>query len=248
MPTKEIIDENCMAADLIDDIISDSVFVLPVRDKLCSGCNYCEPCTAGIPISSCMQAYNHKILVDASGEKKAPQALANEIFIRVRANGTVFPDLKRCIGCRACEKRCTQKIEICKRMHWLEAESKEYGYDNDAMRSRLAAVGARCSESKKIAVWPAADYASRVLDYWNNKEFEERCVFVNASPAMWGKRFRNKMIISPEAVETEGVDTIVILHHRLQSDIYNEASARYSNIKIVCLHEASDIDWFNRMI
>ena len=248
MPTKEIIDENCEAVDGIDDTTINHRFVLPVNESLCSGCNYCAPCSVGIPISACMQAYNHRILVCASGIEQDEQSLVNDIFTRVRANGAVFPDLKSCISCHACERRCTQKINISERMHWLEKESRAFGYDNETMRERLASVEEKCKKSKIIAIWPAADYASRTLDYWGNKEFEERCVFVNASPAMWGKEFRGKKILSPDKLLSSGVETIVIMHHRLQNTIYEELTKKYSNFNIVCLHESSDVDWFNRMI
>lgn len=116
------------------------------------------------------------------------------------------------------------------------------------MKARLNTVEKKCRESRKIAIWPAADYASRVLDYWNNKAFEDRCIFVNASPAMWGKTFRGQSIMNPEVIEKENIDTIVIMHHRLQQSIYADVSRTYKKCKIVCLHEKSDIDWFNRMI
>ena len=248
MPTREIIDENCTAMDHIDQAKSDWDFELPVKERLCSGCGYCAPCTVGIPISACMQAYNHKALVESSDNDVSEQAVANDVFTRIRANGVIFPELNQCISCRICEKRCTQKINISERMQWLALTSKKYGYDTETMTARLNSVEEKCRDSRKIAIWPAADYASRVLDYWNNPEFERRCVFVNSSPAMWGKKFRDKTIEKPETIIKNGIDTIVIMHHRLQHSIYENVSKTYKNCKIICLHENSDIDWFNRMI
>lgn len=244
MPTKEIIDENCFAVDQVDCAISNISYTLPVKESLCSGCNYCAPCTVGIPISSCMQAYNHRILVQASGEKRSEQKIVNDVFTRLRANGEVFPDMKSCIGCLRCEQRCTQKINICERIRWLENESKAHGYTHEAMRKRLTELEIKCRDSKKIAIWPAADYASKVFDYWSNAEFENRCVFVNASPATWGTMFRDRTIISPDSIEKENADIIVIMHYRLQKEIYEEARKKYPHHKIVCLHEDTDIDWF----
>lgn len=248
MPTKEIVDENLEAVKYVNSLKVNFDYSLPVEESLCSGCNYCAPCTVGIPISACMQAYNHKILTEAVESFTEEQQMANDVFIRIRANGIAFPDLSPCLGCHVCERRCTQKIPISQRMRWLKMESERYGYDNETIRKRLISVEEKCRDSRKIAIWPAADYASRVLDYWGNEDFERRCVFVNASPAMWGRTFRGVGILSPDSVETEGVDTIVIMHHRLQDKIYAEISGRYKNMKIVCLHEPTDIDWFNRMI
>ena len=137
MPTREIIDENCRAIDRIDDIKSDWNFELPVKERLCSGCGYCAPCTVGIPISACMQSYNHKALVESGDNNVSEQKVANDVFTRIRANGVVFPELSRCISCHVCEKRCTQKINISDRMKWLTVASTKYGYDRKiCMRKR----------------------------------------------------------------------------------------------------------------
>lgn len=244
MPTKDIIDENCYAVDHMNDVPCNELFTIPVSETLCSGCNYCTPCTVGIPISSCLQAYNHRILVQASEEECSNQRIANEVFIKARANGVDFPNLNTCIECNICEQRCTQKIHICERIKWLETESKTYGYTHNAMRKRLHNLELKCANSSKIAIWPAADYASKVLDYWKNDDFENRCVFVNESSAMWGKTYRNSTILSPDALEKEDIDTIVIMHYRLQKDIYKIARKKYPNKNVVCLHEDTDIDWF----
>lgn len=252
MPTREILDENCGVLDHIHDTAANRDFALPVHENLCSGCAYCVPCAVGIPIPSCMQAYNHKVLAesavgnrDGTGERDE-QETANGVFGRLRADGVAFPGLNQCIGCHVCEKRCTQKINISERMRWLNAASRKYGYDQETMRLRLKAVEQKCKGCRKIAIWPAADYASRVLDYWDNPAFEERCIFVNASPAMWGKPFRGKLIEDPESIRKEGIDTIVIMHHRLQRTIFRNVSEEYKECRIVCLHEDSDIDWFDR--
>lgn len=248
MPTREIIHENCTVIDSIHDVKSDLNFDLPVKERMCSGCGYCSPCTVGIPISACMQSYNHKALVESGDKIISEQTIANDIFTRIRANGVIFSELSQCISCHICEKRCTQKINISERMKWLLLTSKKYGYDNETMLNRLHNVEEKCRDSQRIAIWPAADYASRVLDYWKNPEFERRCVFINSSPAMWGKKFRDKTIEKPETIIKKSIDTIVIMHHRLQQTIYEDVSKTYKNCKIVCLHEDSDIDWFNRMI
>ena len=196
-----------------------------------------------------MQAYNHKLLVDACGKTEPESAIANNIFIRVRANGAVFPDLNQCIGCKRCEKKCTQKINISGRMKQLEALSRKYGYTNEQMHARLSELKAACSSSRKIGIWPAADYASRMLDYWDDTDFEQRCVFFNSSPAMKGKPFRGKVILGPEDVPNAGVDSIVIMHHRLQKEIRKDLEERYQGtVQIICLHKADEVDWFNRMI
>ncbi len=271
MPTKEIVDENIRAfsrAYTVENAVARDEFEIRVDETLCSGCGYCSPCSVGIPISSCMQAYNHKILVESAknlmtgGQMSCEQetgremsikqgniGLANEIFTRVRANGVIFPDLNKCISCRACERKCTQKIPISRRMKWLESAAAAHGYTNSGMEDRLREIERLCEDCRRVGIWPAADYASRIFDFWNNPEFENKCEFFNASPAMKGREFRGNHILSPEEIEISGVEAMVVMHFRLQEEICAYLKQRLpENVRLICLHQDGDIDWFNRMI
>lgn len=124
MPTKEQIDENCSAFDGTAEDYQRKNFEIVTHETLCSGCNYCSPCAVGIPIAACMQAYNHKILVDSSDTPVNDQVLTNEMLIRMRANGVNFPELKHCLNCHKCEKKCTQKIDISKRLRYIEKKQR----------------------------------------------------------------------------------------------------------------------------
>ena len=268
MPTKEMIDENVSAFDVAENVNVRNEFEIRVNETLCSGCGYCSPCSVGIPISSCMQAYNHRILVETeksiranltettekqlnidANENQKSNGLANEIFTRIRANGVVFPDLNRCISCGVCETRCTQKIPIRCRMKWLESEAVAHGYSNYEMKNRLKEIEQTCGDCKLVGIWPAADYASRVLDYWDNAEFEKKCVYFNASMAMKGKVFRGRRILSAEEIEISGIEAMIVMHFRLQEEIRSYLKQKLpKNVKLICLHRGEDIDWFNRMI
>jgi heterodisulfide reductase subunit C len=199
-----------------------------------------------------MQAYNHGILVESSSENFDRQKLANEIFVRVRANGVDFTDLSKCISCHACEKRCTQKLDIANRLHEMFEMAQAYGYTKENMYKRLTEIELECSENGKVGIWPAADYATRVLDFWNNPKFESRCEFFNSSEELWGKEYRGKHILSPSELDSSQVNTVIIMHYRLQDEIYNDlqnmCEANNLTIKLVKLHSANEIDWFNRMV
>ena len=74
-----------------------------VRDTLgtqfCRRCNYCQPCTAGISISSCF-------LFDGYLQR---YGLADWAKTRYAAMGTHASD---CVGCGACEERCPYHLPI----------------------------------------------------------------------------------------------------------------------------------------
>lgn len=248
MTSFEQIDENCSAFEKFLNK-ANKTFEIHTSQTLCSGCNYCAPCAVGIPISACLQAYNHKILLEAGNVESSEKSLANDIFIRVRANGVSFPELKSCIGCRVCEKRCTQKIDISQRMKELEGLASKYNYTREKMRDRLKYLEKECENSKRIAVWPACDYATSLFDLWDNKALEDKCEYFNSSSAMWGKEFRGKIIKSPEELEKSDIDTVLITHYTLRNEIYNDLKSKVSSkIKIIKVNSEDDINWFNQAI
>lgn len=242
MRTVAEIEENLKAFD--SPVKSPANFKLNTADKICSGCNYCAPCTVDIPISACMQAYNYKILVD-SDNSVTENFMANQIFTRMRANGVNFPSLKRCIGCRKCEARCTQKIKIAARMHELSNLAEKFRYTKSAMQNRLNEVAAELSGSKIIGIYPACDYAQRLFEIWDNFELKSRCEFFNTSPSLWGKFFLGKPIHSPTEIPKLNVDAILITHYAFQNEIYEYLNANYPEVKLVKLHKDGDINWFN---
>lgn len=244
----EQIDENCSAFDTpVPGNGRD--FVLETRETLCTGCNYCAPCTVGIPISACLQAYNHKILVESSNAVSDEQKLVSDTFVVMRANGVDFTGLRKCIHCRRCEKKCTQKLNISQRLDTLSAAAEKYNYTGRAMLKRLGEVENECRQSGKIAIWPACDYASRMFDMWKNADFEKKCEYFDSSSSRWGKEFRGKIIHSPDEIDALGIDTVLITHYTLRNEIYNDLKTKYPQLKkIIKVNTDDDIDWFNRAL
>lgn len=81
---------------------------------LCTGCQYCEHCPEGIPISKLMDAYNHLKLY---GEEKP-------LLIRLKWHWNIpLEEAEKCIGCGECEEACTQHLAIMDRL----AEIAEIG-------------------------------------------------------------------------------------------------------------------------
>lgn len=251
MMSKEQIDENCSALEEGQTSCQRPRFSIQTAETLCSGCGYCAPCTAKIPISACMQAYNHKILVESSGKSLSEKKIINDTFIRLRGNGVGLDDFNQCITCRMCEKRCTQKLNIVERLKFLSQSAENYGYTEQAIRNRLNEIELECREFEHIAIWPACGYAERVLDFWNNPDFEARCEYYNSSPAMWGKPFRGKAIraaANAAALPCRGGQTaVIIMNYRLQEKIYEQLNASApETVKLIKLHRENDINWFDR--
>ena len=75
---------------------------------LCTGCGYCLPCPADIPVPKFMDSYNQLIL--SGGKHQAVQD-------RFNMHWRISPELAhRCIACGACEQRCTQHLPIIERL------------------------------------------------------------------------------------------------------------------------------------
>ncbi len=78
-------------------------------NALCTGCRYCEPCPAGVPIASLMDAYNHHVLDNKP----------TDIVDRLKWHWAIRPDdarLRACTQCGQCEQTCTQHLPIRERL------------------------------------------------------------------------------------------------------------------------------------
>lgn len=76
-------------------------------DQLCTGCQYCLPCPAGVPIPKYMDSYNmHRL----SGGDAA-------ILERLKWHWDLHAaDAGQCTACGLCESRCTQHLPIIERL------------------------------------------------------------------------------------------------------------------------------------
>ena len=82
-------------------------------DGLCTGCGYCLPCPAGVPIPRLMDAYNMRILRGPGGE---------HIVNRLKWHWDLTPSAAAgCTGCGQCETACTQHLPIIERLSEIES-------------------------------------------------------------------------------------------------------------------------------
>ena len=93
----------------------DGSFVAKIKNQitdqfngLCTGCGYCLPCPAGVPIPKFMDVHNILDLQDES----------QDVYDRLNWHWNLDPkDAGACVACGECEKRCTQHLPIIERLH-----------------------------------------------------------------------------------------------------------------------------------
>jgi len=112
--TKDQVDEACEAIKDLKPITDDEKLNIKSHLKaslnnLCTGCGYCDDCPKDIAIPKLMDAYNQYIITD----KK------EDILGRIQNHWQLKEDkgdAAECIACGKCEKVCTQKLPIIKRL------------------------------------------------------------------------------------------------------------------------------------
>jgi len=76
-------------------------------NELCTGCRYCEKCPQGVSIPKFMLAYNESLI------RKDKTATMNALKWTY---GLSPKEANECIACGACEKKCTQHLNIIERL------------------------------------------------------------------------------------------------------------------------------------
>ena len=110
--TKQHVDQAVAAAE--DFIPYDQAHLESLRrqivegmDRLCTGCGYCLPCPADVPIPQLMDVYDMKTL----------GASEREMWERMKWHWRVTADqAAACTDCGECEEKCTQHLPIRERL------------------------------------------------------------------------------------------------------------------------------------
>ncbi len=120
MGSVEEVVENVKAGDIVKDFPESKREEIKARlsldmDKLCTGCQYCDGCPAGIEVARNMLAYNYTIL-----ERR------ERYFDVMRMHwGLPADQADKCTECGQCEKKCTQQLDIINRLKNISKWGKE---------------------------------------------------------------------------------------------------------------------------
>jgi predicted aldo/keto reductase-like oxidoreductase len=215
--------------------------------NFCTGCNYCDGCPQGIPISWLMQKRNTLLFgVKESYNRREPKLVENLGLFRSHT-GEWLPDTpdNPCVRCGQCEARCTQKLKIIDAIDDTFARAKKVGFSLEARKARLAEL-LEGKEYKKVGLYPNGGFANLIVELYNRffgkPDFE--WLQFNSDPKMWGQASGGLTIYSPDDIQELHPDIIIVCTYKYDAEIYDNLR-RYEDdgIKVVKLHRENDVPW-----
>ena len=221
--------------------------------QICTGCNYCNDCPVGIPISAYMKSYNCVFFpeVEYMGQKvkydDKEQNDCYKVFSHLKLNYDIIPfsSDNECIHCGLCEEKCTQKLPIMTRLSEIMELSNKFEYNVQCFFLRVSKI-VEDSETKQIGFYPAGEYSSSLYDLCRPL-FNEKGVALHIydkDPDKWYKQFFDLTIQPPDKIR-DTVDTVIITSYQYKNEIYDELKHYEDDgILIRKLHKDTDIRWF----
>lgn len=207
-------DEPAMSPERVDKI---KIKIDNSFDTLCNGCNYCKGCPEKIETNKLMLAYNQYILCN-NNEEVLREYLKNV--------WNILPDDKfHCIDCKKCEIKCTQHIQITKRINEINKIADRY---IEKYKKKLDECFT-ANDAFKIGIYAAGPYAEHMLrlyeEIYGKPNFS--ISFFDSDPRKWGKEFyyQETIINPPDKIEELGIDRIIIASEAHYDEIYE--SLRY---------------------
>ena len=110
-----------LSQEEMDNVLSAAKELKALSDLYCTGCRYCMPCPKGIDIPGNFWVYNVSNVYGA--DDVAKNHYFNFLLQKDDKGKTKGPE--NCVGCKACMKKCPQKLDIPKQLKQV----KEY-FDN----------------------------------------------------------------------------------------------------------------------
>ena len=85
-------------------------------DGLCTTCLYCNVCPLDIHVFHLMDIYNYYVIRGKEYAKKMANVFNSWYSLKLEE------EIGKCIKCRLCEQKCTQKLPIMERFEFLKKE------------------------------------------------------------------------------------------------------------------------------
>jgi len=186
--------------------------LLPVPDEaLCTMCDYCRGCPAGIQVSRLMGAYNEYVL---SGRDEAHFHEWRKMFYGV------YPfETAPCIKCGRCESKCTQHLPI---IHRIQVMNEICGKEADKQR-------VLCREYFPETGYPTTGVygmsitAETLLKAYQTfyGGFPRKVYFFDSNPAKWGNSLFDtcQTIHAPGDIQKLKVERIIIAAPKYEKSI-----------------------------
>jgi hypothetical protein len=216
----------------------------------CTGCNYCEGCPQGFPVSHFMQARN-TLLFDPvkSYNRTSPNELLYDIqvFRKLQLEFGYLPKAldNSCYRCGQCEAKCTQKLEIINGLDDTFKRAKRAGYSIQARKNRIKelVVG---KGYKRVGLYPNGGFANLIMElyekYFGQPDFE--WIQFNSDPKTWGMKIGGALVHSPKEIPKLKPDIIIVSTYRFDMEIY-ESLLKYekNGILVKNLHYDKNVPW-----
>ena len=216
-------------------------------EGFCTGCGYCDGCPVNIPISSYMQSRNALLYPPVPTYHRTNPALLRDIqlFRKLNLEFVVMPDTSQnpCIHCGACERKCTQRLEITRALDEIFEKCRKRGYSMDVRRNRLQML-IESASGRKIAFFPAGGYLHQVLEMSELETNRYELMGFDNNPALWNTTINGLPVYSPEQIPELKPDLIIIVNYNYQDEIYDSIQKYVSEeIEVKKFHDDSDVPW-----
>ena len=219
---------------------------IQVIKDFCTGCNYCQGCPAGIPISTLMQQRNRILFDCKSMYNRTNPELVENLNLFYRMDSSLFKTSDNpCIRCGACEKKCTQKLPIMERVADTYERAKKTRYSatdrKDRVKELLYNKGYR-----RVGLYPNGGFANLVREIYEESFGEPGFEWLqfNSNPKVWGQPSSGLIVHSPDEIESLHPDIIIICTYQYDKEIYEKISPfQAAGIKIEKLHGTNDVPW-----
>lgn len=256
MSTWEELDENMSAFENMEDFSAKRIEYVEHNMQqsggLCTGCNYCSGCPAGIHVNVMMQSYNSTYFDNNTPiyNKDDKEIIKNiNIFKTMKYNLNYIPpdSVNPCIKCGECQRKCTQKLPIISRIDEMYNRIYAAGFNINAQKERLSEL----IKSKKYSVvgfYPSGRYTRAVINLYKElfDAFEFKPYIFDTDKKLWGTTDYNGIsVLSPEDIDIIRPDCILISNYNFSQEIYDSIKDyEKKGIRIIKLHDVNDVPWF----
>ena len=206
----------------------------------CTGCQYCEPCQMGIPVSKIMQSRNELLFTENQDEDLA-------VFRRLSVDYSYIPinSYNPCVKCGSCEKKCTQHLNIISSLTATYNRVNEIGYSYEYRKKRIDML-LNGKPYSTVALWPSGGSASVLIEYYKRffGEPKFKIILINSDETKKGTIADGVIIHSPSELPKIKPNAVLICSYRYANDINNELK-RYNNLEfdVLQLYFENDIPW-----